>query len=78
MDALLAVLWIFGSALLGGFVFLILSGIIAALFVMLLWNGVLVGLIPGISEIGFLSAWGLYILAGLLFKTSYHPSGKNS
>jgi hypothetical protein len=38
--------------------------------VMLLWNGCLVPAVDGVKEIGWLQAWGIMILFGLLFKTS--------
>lgn len=38
--------------------------------VMMLWNGCLVGAVDGIKEIGWLQAWGLQFLFGLLFKTA--------
>jgi hypothetical protein len=34
---------------------------------MLLWNGCLVGAISGVNEIGWLQAWGISALCGLLF-----------
>ncbi len=39
-------------------------------FVMMLWNGCLVGAVAGVSEIGWLQAWGISVLTCLLFKTS--------
>ena len=56
----------------------ILAGIAALLFlsfvlswpVMMLWNGCFVGAIDGVKEIGWLQAWGLQFLFGLLFKTT--------
>lgn len=38
--------------------------------VMMLWNDCLVGAVDGIKEIGWLQAWGLQFLFGLLFKTA--------
>lgn len=36
--------------------------------VMMLWNGCLVPAVTGLSEIGWLQAWGISILCGFLFK----------
>jgi hypothetical protein len=43
-------------------------GLLFSLPVMLLWNAALVPAIPGLAEIGWLQAWGILILFGLLFK----------
>ena len=43
-------------------------GLLFSLPVMLLWNACLVAAIPGVKEIGWLQAWGILILCGLLFK----------
>lgn len=40
--------------------------------VMLLWNFVLVNVIPGILPVTWLQAWGLYVLCSCLFKNSGH------
>ena len=39
--------------------------------VMMLWNGCLVGAVDGIKEIGWLQAWGLQFLFGILFKATF-------
>jgi len=36
--------------------------------VMLLWNACLVGVVSGIKTVDFMSAWGIMVLCGLLFK----------
>jgi len=36
--------------------------------VMMLWNGCLVPAVDGIKQIGWLQAWGLQFLVGILFK----------
>jgi len=63
---------------LGAIALVVLLGTLTALPVMLLWNW----LIPSIfhlREIGFLEAWGLLVLSGLLFKsTAPSTSKKNS
>lgn len=38
--------------------------------VMFLWNACLVGVVSGIKAIDFMSAWGIMLLCGLLFKPS--------
>lgn len=45
-------------------------GLLLAYPVMLLWNGCFVGAIAGVSEIGWLQAWGLIVLFGILFKST--------
>jgi hypothetical protein len=57
-----------------GFVAIVVLGLILSLPVMWLWNACLVAAIPGIKEIGWLQAWGLMILCGLLFKSSSNSS----
>jgi hypothetical protein len=53
-----------------GVVIIIASGLLFSLPVMWLWNGCLIAAIPGIKSIGWLQAWGILILCGLLFKSS--------
>lgn len=54
-----------------GFVLLVaVFGLIFALPVMWLWNGCIVPAVSGVHEIGWLQAWGISILCGLLFKSS--------
>jgi len=48
----------------------IVVGLIVSWPVMMLWNECLVGAINGVNPIGWLQAWGLMVLFGLLFKTS--------
>jgi len=36
----------------------------------MLWNSCLVGALAGVAEIGWLQAWGIAVLSGLLFKGS--------
>ena len=45
-------------------------GLLFSLPVMWLWNAALVPAIPGLVQIGWLQAWGILILCGLLFKPS--------
>jgi hypothetical protein len=37
---------------------------------MAFWNGCFVGAVEGVKEIGWLQAWGLQFLFGLLFKST--------
>ncbi len=48
----------------------VVLGLLFSYPVMLLWNGCLVPAVDGVKEIGWLQAWGIMILFGLLFKTS--------
>jgi hypothetical protein len=52
----------------------VILGLVMSWPVMLLWNGCLVGAVSGISEIGWLQAWGILVLCGMLFKTSVTKS----
>jgi hypothetical protein len=36
--------------------------------VQLLWNNCLIGAVDGVHELGFLQAWGIYLMCALLFK----------
>ena len=58
------------AVILGAATLIIVIGLVLSLPVMLLWNYCLVGAITGINEIGWLQAWGILILFGLLFKSS--------
>ena len=49
---------------------IVFFGLLMSLPVMWLWNACLVAAIPGVKEIGWLQAWGIMILSGLLFKNS--------
>jgi len=51
-------------------ILIIVVGLLLSLPVMLLWNYCLVGAIAGVSQIGWLQAWGILILCGFLFKSS--------
>jgi hypothetical protein len=58
------------SAFIGLLLVLVLISLLLAWPVMMLWNGCLVGAIDGVQEIGWLQAWGLQFLFGILFKTT--------
>ena len=49
-------------------------GLLFSFPVMLLWNGCLVPAVDGIKEIGWLQAWGLMILFGILFKSTINTN----
>ena len=56
----------------------VIAGIITLLFisfvlswpVMILWNECLMPAVEGIKEIGWIQAWGISTLCGILFKTT--------
>jgi hypothetical protein len=45
--------------------------------VYMLWNGCLVDAITGVNEVTWLQAWGISILCGLLFKSTFSKSTKD-
>jgi uncharacterized oligopeptide transporter (OPT) family protein len=53
-----------------GIVIIVIFGLLMSLPVMYLWNSCLVPAIPGIVQIGWLQAWGILILSGILFRSS--------
>lgn len=57
---------LFGAAL----VATVILGLILSFPVMLLWNSCLVPAVPAVAEIGWLQAWGIMILVGLLTKSN--------
>jgi hypothetical protein len=62
-----------------GAVVLGLVGLMALSFllswpVMALWNGCLVGAVDGVKEIGWLQAWGISVLCGILVKSNVSTS----
>lgn len=57
-----------GGTIVVGIATLLFLSFVLAWPVMMLWNGCLVGAVDGIKEIGWLQAWGLSALCGLLFK----------
>jgi hypothetical protein len=58
------------SAFIGLILVLILVSFLLAWPVMELWNQCLVPATTGINQIGWLQAWGLQFLFGILFKTT--------
>lgn len=59
-----------------GILAMIALGGIASYFIMLLWNGCLVPAVSVVNPIGWLQAWGLSILCGLLFKSTSVKTSK--
>lgn len=55
-------------------VLVVVIGLLFSVPVMLLWNGCLVPAVTGLNEIGWLQAWGILVLCGLLFKTYTYTS----
>jgi hypothetical protein len=53
-----------------GIAAIFIFGLLLALPVMWLWNGCLVDAVSGLHQIGWLQAWGINILCGILFKSS--------
>ena len=49
---------------------IITIGLLLSLPVMLLWNMCLVDALPAVKPIGWLQAWGIMTLSGLLFKNN--------
>jgi hypothetical protein len=62
------------GAVVVGLIGLLLLSFLLSWPVYMLWNGCLVGAVTGINEVTWLQAWGLSILAGLLFKPSTSTS----
>ena len=58
------------GAILVGIATLLFLSFVLSWPVMMLWNGCLVGAVDGVKEIGWLQAWGLQFLFGLLFKAT--------
>lgn len=48
---------------------IVLIGLVMAIPTYLLWNECLVPAVSGVREIGWVQAWGINILCGILFKT---------
>jgi hypothetical protein len=62
------------AMVLGGIAFGILAAFLFGWLVMLLWNWLMPSLF-GLPVIGFWKAWGLIILAHILFKSGPHGAG---
>jgi hypothetical protein len=58
------------TASIGLLVVLVLFSFLLAWPVMELWNGCLVPAVNGVNPIGWMQAWGIQFLFGILFKTT--------
>ena len=70
MEKVLAIVVVF----LGVLVALVAFSALFALPVEWLWNGTLVEVFPSVKQVTFMQAWGLNLLAGMLFKSSSYNS----
>lgn len=61
--------------ILGAIVFLVILSFLLSWPVYMLWNGCLVDAVQGVKEVTWLQAWGLNLLAGMLFKTTARSRG---
>lgn len=59
----------FGT-LVGAITIVVIVGLIFSLPVMWLWNLCLIPAVHGVNEIGWIQAWGIAVLCGLLFKSN--------
>ena len=68
---------LFGAfiTVLGGIVFLVFLSFLLSWPVYMLWNGCLVDAVQGVKEVTWLQAWGLSLLAGIMFKTNVSKKG---
>lgn len=68
LDKLIVGVGVTGIAL----IVIVVVGLVLSFPLMLLWNYCLVPAVSGLSEIGWLQAWGILIASNILFKsTSY-------
>jgi hypothetical protein len=58
------------SAILAGIATLLFLSFVLSWPVMMLWNLCLVDAVSGLKEIGWVQAWGISTLCGILFKTN--------
>ena len=58
------------GAIVAGIATLVFISFLLSWPVMMLWNDCLVGAVDGIREIGWLQAWGIQFLFGMLFKST--------
>lgn len=55
-------------------VFMVFLSFVLSWPVMWLWNNALIGAVNGVNEVTWLQAWGINILAGLLFQKTDRSS----
>lgn len=66
-------------AVIVGFVLLVVViGLLMSWPVMMLWNGCLVPAVAGLKEIGWLQAWGILVLFGILFRSSNNSTSTSN
>ena len=53
--------------ILGALAFVVFLSFLLSWPVMMLWNGCLVDAVQGVKEVTWMQAWGLNILAGIMF-----------
>jgi len=58
------------SAIIAGVATLLFLSFVLSWPVMMLWNLCLVDAVSGLKEIGWVQAWGINILCGILFKAN--------
>ena len=58
------------TAVVAGIATLLFISFVLSWPVMILWNECLVSAVEGIKEIGWIQAWGISTLCGILFKTT--------
>ncbi len=56
----------------GGLLVALLLAFLLGYIVMILWNWLMPEIFPGVSEITYWQAWGLFILAKILFSSHGH------
>jgi len=57
------------AAIICGIALIVFLSFLLSWPVYMLWNGSLVGAVDGIHEIDWMTAWGISLLCGLLFKS---------
>ena len=58
------------SAIIAGLATILLISFLFSWPVMMLWNECLVPAVDGLREVGWVQAWGISTLCGILFKTN--------
>jgi len=64
------------GAIVLGLAGLVLLSFLLSWPVYMLWNGCLVGAVDGVHQIDWMTAWGINILFGILFKTTVSKESK--
>jgi len=58
------------ATIIGGLALIVLLSFLMSWPVYMLWNGALVGAVDGVHNIDWMTAWGISLLCGLLFKSN--------